>query len=62
MICTHRISLSLVTSWARPRHRHLSPGWYGTDRGPGKTALLAPTKMQYKNPHIYGRQLKGVGK
>lgn len=53
-ICTHRISPLLVTSWDRPRHRHPSPGWYGTGRGPGKTALLAPIEMQGRNPHIYG--------
>ena len=51
--CTHRTSLSLVTSWVHPRHRHPSPGLCGTGTGPGKTALLAPVKVQHKTPHVY---------
>lgn len=48
--CTHRISPSLVTSSGHPRHRHPSPGWCGTDTGPGKTALLAPIQARHKSP------------
>ena len=49
--CKYRTSPSQETSWVHPRHRRPSPGWCGTDTGPGKTALPAPTKVWYK-PHV----------
>lgn len=41
--CMRSASLNPATSWARPPHRRPSPGWCGTDRRPGKTALPSPT-------------------
>ena len=40
--CTRSAFLSPATSWARPPRRRPSPGWCGTGRWPGKTALPAP--------------------